>query len=96
MNRREVVLCNPVRTAIGTYGGSLKGHVTIYDSLLYNGLNDALSAEHSGRHTEDLVTRNGISRAQQGASGSEGVAQDPRQWLALGDVRLPHAQHLAA
>ncbi len=24
MNNREIVLCNPVRTAIGTYGGSLK------------------------------------------------------------------------
>ena len=24
MNQRDVVLCNPVRTAIGTYGGSLK------------------------------------------------------------------------
>ena len=24
MNQREIVLCNPVRTAIGTYGGSLK------------------------------------------------------------------------
>ena len=24
MNTRQVVLCNPVRTAIGTYGGSLK------------------------------------------------------------------------
>ena len=24
MNKPDVVLCNPVRTAIGTYGGSLK------------------------------------------------------------------------
>ncbi len=24
MNTRQVVLCNPVRTAIGTYNGSLK------------------------------------------------------------------------
>jgi len=24
MNNREIVLCSPVRTAIGTYGGSLK------------------------------------------------------------------------
>ena len=24
MNLREVVICNPVRTAIGTYGGTLK------------------------------------------------------------------------
>jgi acetyl-CoA C-acetyltransferase len=24
MNIRQVVLCHPVRTAIGTYGGSLK------------------------------------------------------------------------
>jgi acetyl-CoA C-acetyltransferase len=48
----------------GRWGARL-GHVTIYDSLLYDGLNDAFSAEHSGWHTEDLVTRNGISREEQ-------------------------------
>ena len=26
MSKIEVVLCNPVRTAIGTYGGSAEGH----------------------------------------------------------------------
>jgi acetyl-CoA C-acetyltransferase len=35
------------------------------DSMLYDGLNDAFSGQHSGWHTEDLVTRNGISRDDQ-------------------------------
>lgn len=45
MNPREVVLCNPVRTAIGTYGGSLKdipapdlGGVVIRETLKRSGL----------------------------------------------------------
>ena len=32
-----------------------------------DGLNDAFSDKHSGWHTEDLVTKNGISRADQDA-----------------------------
>lgn len=45
MNPREVVLCNPVRTAIGTYGGSLKdipapdlGAAVIRETLKRSGL----------------------------------------------------------
>ena len=44
MNTRQVVLCNPVRTAIGTYGGGLKdvpapdlGAVVIREALKRSG-----------------------------------------------------------
>jgi len=33
--------------------------------MLFDGLNDAFSGQHSGWHTEDLVAKNGISRADQ-------------------------------
>jgi acetyl-CoA C-acetyltransferase len=45
--------------------GQRMGDAQIYDSLLRDGLNDAFSGEHSGWHTEDLVTRNKISRDDQ-------------------------------
>src|ERR1700692_3719213 len=45
--------------------GYRMGDVEIYDSMLRDGLNDAFSGEHSGWHTEDLVTRFGISREDQ-------------------------------
>ena len=45
--------------------GARMGDVTLFDSMLLDGLNDAFSGKHSGWHTEDLVTRNGISRADQ-------------------------------
>jgi acetyl-CoA C-acetyltransferase len=45
--------------------GARMGDVTLYDSLLMDGLNDAFSGQHSGWHTEDLVTKNGISREDQ-------------------------------
>ena len=45
MSKPEVVLCNPVRTAIGTYGGSLKdvsapelGAAAIRETLKRSGL----------------------------------------------------------
>jgi acetyl-CoA C-acetyltransferase len=41
------------------------GDVTMFDSMLYDGLHDAFSDKHSGWHTEDLVTNNGISREDQ-------------------------------
>jgi acetyl-CoA C-acetyltransferase len=41
------------------------GDVTLFDSMLYDGLNDAFSDQHSGWHTEDLVIRNHISREDQ-------------------------------
>lgn len=45
--------------------GARMGDVTMFDSMLYDGLNDAFSGQHSGWHTEDLVSKNGISREDQ-------------------------------
>ena len=45
--------------------GARMGDVTMFDSMLYDGLNDAFSGKHSGWHTEDLVIKNGISREDQ-------------------------------
>lgn len=45
--------------------GARMGDVTLFDSMLHDGLNDAFSSKHSGWHTEDLVTRNKISREDQ-------------------------------
>lgn len=45
--------------------GARMGDVTLFDSMLCDGLNDAFSSKHSGWHTEDLVTRNHISREDQ-------------------------------
>lgn len=48
----------------GRWGARL-GDVTMHDSMLCDGLNDAFSGQHSGWHTEDLVSRCGISRDDQ-------------------------------
>jgi acetyl-CoA C-acetyltransferase len=45
--------------------GQRMGDAQIYDSMLRDGLNDAFSGEHSGWHTEDLVTRFNITREDQ-------------------------------
>jgi acetyl-CoA C-acetyltransferase len=45
--------------------GHRMGDATMHDSLLRDGLNDAFSGEHSGWHTEDLVTRLQITREAQ-------------------------------
>ncbi|HVK54981.1 MAG TPA: acetyl-CoA C-acetyltransferase [Burkholderiales bacterium] len=45
--------------------GTRMGDTTLFDSMLMDGLNDAFSGQHSGWHTEDLVTKNGISRENQ-------------------------------
>lgn len=45
--------------------GARMGDVTMLDSMLCDGLHDAFSGKHSGWHTEDLVTRLGISREDQ-------------------------------
>ena len=45
--------------------GQRMGNTEIYDSMLRDGLNDAFSGEHSGWHTEDLVTQRAISREDQ-------------------------------
>jgi acetyl-CoA acetyltransferase len=41
------------------------GDVTLHDSMLADGLNDAFSGQHSGWHTEDLAARQGITREEQ-------------------------------
>jgi acetyl-CoA C-acetyltransferase len=45
--------------------GYRMGHSPVFDAMLYDGLNDAFSGEHSGWHTEDLVTKYQITRAEQ-------------------------------
>lgn len=45
--------------------GYRMGDAQIYDAMLRDGLNDAFSGEHSGWHTEDLVAKYQISRADQ-------------------------------
>lgn len=45
--------------------GARMGDVIMADSMLMDGLNDAFGGQHSGWHTEDLVSRNGVSREDQ-------------------------------
>jgi acetyl-CoA C-acetyltransferase len=45
--------------------GARMGDVTLFDSMLLDGLHDATSGQHAGWHTEDLVIRCGISREDQ-------------------------------
>lgn len=45
--------------------GARMGDVTLFDSMLLDGLNDAFSGQHSGWHTEDLVAKCSISREDQ-------------------------------
>lgn len=52
------------------YGGRWgyrMGNAQVYDAMLQDGLNDAFSGEHSGWHTEDLVTKHQIGRETQDA-----------------------------
>ena len=42
--------------------GYRMGPAQILDSMLTDGLNDAFSGEHSGWHTEDVVTRAQLAR----------------------------------
>ncbi|WP_341318226.1 thiolase family protein [Paraburkholderia sp. IMGN_8] len=60
--------------------GYRMGNAQIHDSLLRDGLNDAFSGEHSGWHTEDLVTQFDITRE----------AQD--RWAARSQQRFAAAQ----
>jgi acetyl-CoA C-acetyltransferase len=60
--------------------GARMGDVTMFDSMLYDGLNDAFSGQHSGWHTEDLVSRNSISR------------EDQDQWALRSQQRFAAAQ----
>jgi acetyl-CoA C-acetyltransferase len=54
----------PYLVAGGRWGYRL-GNQEIYDSVLRDGLNDAFSDQHSGWHTEDLVTARQITREEQ-------------------------------
>ncbi len=45
--------------------GYRMGDAQIYDSMLHDGLNDAFSGQHSGWHTEDLVTKFQVTREVQ-------------------------------
>ncbi|HZM34442.1 MAG TPA: acetyl-CoA C-acetyltransferase [Burkholderiales bacterium] len=54
----------PYLVAGGRWGYRM-GDATMFDSMLCDGLNDAFSGQHSGWHTEDLVARYGIARADQ-------------------------------
>ncbi|MFM0723961.1 thiolase family protein [Paraburkholderia strydomiana] len=60
--------------------GYRMGNAQIHDSLLRDGLNDAFSGEHSGWHTEDLVSQFDITRE----------AQD--RWAARSQQRFADAQ----
>lgn len=60
--------------------GYRMGDSQIYDAMLRDGLNDAFSGEHSGWHTEDLVTKYQISR------------EDQDRWAARSQQRFSAAQ----
>ncbi|TAM13419.1 MAG: acetyl-CoA C-acetyltransferase [Pandoraea sp.] len=62
--------------------GARMGDVTLFDSMLMDGLNDAFSGQHSGWHTEDLVTKYGISR------------EDQDRWALRSQQRFAEAQSL--
>lgn len=62
--------------------GYRMGDATMLDSMLCDGLNDAFSSQHSGWHTEDLVSKYGISRA------------DQDRWAARSQARFSAAQAL--
>jgi acetyl-CoA C-acetyltransferase len=56
----------PYLVAGGRWGYRM-GDATMYDSMLYDGLNDAFSGQHSGWHTEDLAVKYDVTRAAQDA-----------------------------
>jgi acetyl-CoA C-acetyltransferase len=60
--------------------GSRMGDTAMLDSLLRDGLNDAFSEQHSGWHTEDLVSQYGISR------------EDQDRWAVRSQQRFSEAQ----
>ena len=47
--------------------GYRMGHAQMLDSMLWDGLHDAFSEQHSGWHTEDLIARHTITRDAQDA-----------------------------
>ena len=60
--------------------GYRMGDAQVYDSMLRDGLNDAFSDQHSGWHTEDLVAKYEIARA------------DQDRWAARSQTRFSAAQ----
>jgi acetyl-CoA C-acetyltransferase len=60
--------------------GYRMGDAQVYDSMLRDGLNDAFSDQHSGWHTEDLVAKYEITRA------------DQDRWAARSQTRFSAAQ----
>jgi acetyl-CoA C-acetyltransferase len=64
----------------GARWGYRMGDAKIYDSMLRDGLNDAFSDQHSGWHTEDLVTKYRITR------------EDQDRWAARSQQRFSAAQ----
>lgn len=60
--------------------GNRMGDALMLDSMLRDGLNDAFSGQHSGWHTEDLVSQYGISR------------EDQDRWAARSQQRFSAAQ----
>jgi acetyl-CoA C-acetyltransferase len=64
----------------GERWGQRMGDAQILDSMLRDGLNDAFSGQHSGWHTEDLVTRHAITR------------EDQDRWAARSQQRFGAAQ----
>jgi acetyl-CoA C-acetyltransferase len=64
--------------------GSRMGNAQMHDSMLRDGLVDAFSNEHSGWHTEDLVTKADLTRR----------AQD--EWAARSQQRFTAAQERGA
>ena len=60
--------------------GNRMGDAMMLDSMLRDGLNDAFSGQHSGWHTEDLVSRYGIRR------------DDQDRWAARSQQRFSAAQ----
>lgn len=66
--------------APGGRWGNRMGDALMLDSLLRDGLNDALSGQHSGWHTEDLVSQYGITR------------EDRDRWAARSQQRFSAAQ----
>ncbi|HWH40382.1 MAG TPA: acetyl-CoA C-acetyltransferase [Usitatibacter sp.] len=47
--------------------GYRMGNAEMMDAMLYDGLNDAFTGQHSGWHTEDLALKYNVSRADQDA-----------------------------
>ncbi|MFD1704628.1 thiolase family protein [Methylopila henanensis] len=68
--------------------GYRMGPAEVLDSLLTDGLDDAFSGEHSGWHTEDLVTRAQLTREAQ----DDWAARSQQRFSAARDAALFEAE----